>query len=73
MKCVALLNRIHLIYFWTFQVIHSIIVTHMDNKKLNYTTPSVLVLEIGLCFPACLQTSNGATTENYEEEDIWNN
>ena len=45
----------------------------MDNKKLNYTTPSVLVLEIGLCFPACLQTSNGATTENYEEEDIWKN
>ena len=51
----------------------------MKQSKFNhpeireYTTPSVLVRKIGLCFPACLQTSNGAKTENYEEEDIWNN
>ncbi len=51
----------------------------MKQSKFNhpeireYTTPSVLAQEIGLCFPACLQTSNRAKTENYEEEDIWNN
>ena len=47
--------------------------THLNNDTLTEEARAVLAQEIGLCFPACLQTSNGATTENYEEEDIWNN
>ena len=39
----------------------------------GYTAPSARVRELGLCFPVCLQASNGAVAEDYEEEDIWNN
>ena len=42
-------------------------------ESRDYTTPSVRVRELGPCFPVCLQASNGAVAEDYEEEDIWNN
>lgn len=45
--------------------------THSRNHA--YTTPAMRVRTLIPCFPVCLQTSNGAATENYEEEDIWNN
>ena len=38
-----------------------------------YTTPAVRVRSLSPCFPVCLQASNGAVTEDYQEEDIWNN
>ena len=38
-----------------------------------YTSPAVRVRSLIPCFPVCLQASNGAKTEDYEEEDIWNN
>ena len=33
-------------------------------------TPSVRVRSLIPCFPVCLQASNGAVAEDYEEEDI---
>ena len=60
---------------------HDEITKHIDMKhskfihpeSRDYTTPSVRVRELGPCFPVCLQASNGAVTEDYEEEDIWDN
>ena len=39
----------------------------------EYSSPAVRVRSLSPCFPVCLQTSNGAVTEDYEEEDIWDN
>jgi len=36
-----------------------------------YESPRSEVFYIGTAFPVCLQTSNGAQTENYDEDDIW--
>lgn len=45
----------------------------IQSGSRRYAAPSARVREIGPCFPVCLQASNGAVTEDYEEEDIWNN
>ena len=45
----------------------------IHSESREYTAPSVRVRDLGLCFPVCLQASNGAVTEDYDEEDIWNN
>ena len=60
---------------------HDEITKHIDMKQSKfihsesreYTTPSVRVRSLIPCFPVCLQASNGAVAEDYEEEDIWNN
>jgi hypothetical protein len=46
---------------------------NIQAESREYMAPSVRVRELGPCFPVCLQASNGAVTEDYEEEDIWNN
>ena len=59
---------------------HDEITKHIDMKQSQfiqaesreYTAPSVRVRETGPCFPVCLQASNGATAEDYSEEDVWN-
>jgi hypothetical protein len=49
----------------------------MKEKRLDltgrrpYASPCLEVYSLGTAFPVCLQTSNGAQTENYEEQDIW--
>ena len=44
----------------------------IESGRRSYATPSVQVWGLGLCFPVCLHSSDGATTENYTEEDVWN-
>jgi hypothetical protein len=60
---------------------HDELTKHIDMKhskfihpgSREYMTPSVRVRSLIPCFPVCLQTSNGAVAEDYEEENIWNN
>lgn len=36
-----------------------------------YASPFLEVYCLGTAFPVCVQVSNGAKTENYQEQDIW--
>ncbi len=45
---------------------------NIQAESREYMAPSVRVRETGPCFPVCLQASNGATAEDYSEEDVWN-
>ena len=44
----------------------------IESGRRSYAAPSVQVWGLGPCFPVCLQASNGAVAEDYDEEDIWN-
>ena len=44
----------------------------VPTESRTYTAPAVRERSLTSCFPVCLQASNGAQTEDYEEEDIWN-
>ena len=44
----------------------------VPTESRTYTAPAVRERSLTPCFPVCLQASNGAQTEDYEEEDIWN-
>jgi|GEM_PF-5555649 len=42
------------------------------DSRQEYVSPAIWIWICPAQTELCLQTSNGATTENYEEEDIWN-
>lgn len=51
--------------------------SYMKEKRLDltgrgpYESPRSEVYSLGTAFPVCFQESNGAKTENYDEDDIW--